>query len=91
MKGGREIRVTLCRSPVSSPNLGLPRECSYVQNPGKTSSDSCDSDCSVYAPGLVSNVCLWTEIYTAYSKLFDISSSLSCGLPTEMQGVNELH
>lgn len=60
MKGGREIRVTLCWSPMSFPNLGLPWECSYVQNPGKTSQTlvitivvfMCLGSCPMFACGL---------------------------------------
>lgn len=72
MKGGRERqrnRVTLC---CSFPKLRLPRECSYVQNPSKTSPTQVIMVIvCVYMRGLMFNVYLRTEIY---SKLLTFQS-----------------
>lgn len=88
MKGGGERqrnRVTLCCSPMSFPKLRLPRECSNVQNPSKTSQTQVIMVIvCVYVPGLMFNVYLQTEIYF---KLLDISASIS----RELQGLNGFH
>ena len=74
---------------MSFPKLRPPRECSCVQNHSKTSlTQVIMVIVCVYMRGLMFNVYLRTEIY---SKLFDISVSISGRLHTELQGVNGVH